>query len=128
MCLGGLGQGARPTGVVRFDTHVVPLGLMHQSSRHGIHRRGEVSSPDGLGNPTPTGSTFRFLPSLIFALNFPYLSRPAFHVILYPTNQHLVHPIANLLNPFRRPFVEPLSRLDAEFVVFNHFAEERVNL
>ena len=25
--------------------------------RRGIHRRGEVASPDGLGNPTPTGST-----------------------------------------------------------------------
>ena len=37
--------------------HVAPLGLntsTQQNSRHGIHRRGEVSSPDGLGNPTPT--------------------------------------------------------------------------
>ena len=37
--------------------HVAPLGLntsTHQNSRHGIHRRGLVSSPDGLGNPTPT--------------------------------------------------------------------------
>ena len=37
--------------------HVAPLGLntsTHQNSRHGIHRRGEVTSPDGLGNPTPT--------------------------------------------------------------------------
>ena len=25
--------------------------------RRGIHRRGEVASPDGLGDPTPTGST-----------------------------------------------------------------------
>ena len=25
--------------------------------RCGIHRRGEVASPDGLGDPTPTGST-----------------------------------------------------------------------
>ena len=37
--------------------HSAPLGLntsTHQNSRHGIHRRGLVSSPDGLGNPTPT--------------------------------------------------------------------------
>ena len=37
--------------------HAALLGLntsTHQNSRHGIHRRGEVSSPDGLGNPTPT--------------------------------------------------------------------------
>ena len=37
--------------------HAAPLGLkapVHQNSRHGIHRRGEVSKPDGLGNPTPT--------------------------------------------------------------------------
>ena len=41
-----------------FYKHAAPLGLnaaMHQNSRHGAHRRGEVSSPDGLGNPTPTG-------------------------------------------------------------------------
>ena len=49
-----------------FYKHAAPLGLnaaMHQNSRHGTHRRGEVSSPDGLGNPTPTGST---VPSVLF--------------------------------------------------------------
>ena len=43
--------------------HAAPLGLKaptHQNSKHGIHRRGEVSSPDGLGNPTPTVSTVRW--------------------------------------------------------------------
>ena len=43
--------------------HVAPLGLkapMHQNSRDGIHRRGGVASPDGLGDPTPTDSTFPF--------------------------------------------------------------------
>ena len=43
--------------------HAAPLGLkapMHQNSRHGIHRRGEVTSADGLGNPTPTDLTSRF--------------------------------------------------------------------
>ena len=39
--------------------HIAPLGLkapMHQNSGHGLHRRGGVASPDGLGNPTPTDS------------------------------------------------------------------------
>ena len=43
--------------------HVAPLGLkapMHQNSRDGIHRRGGVASPNGLGNPTPTDSPARF--------------------------------------------------------------------
>ena len=43
--------------------HVAPLGLkalMHQNSRHGLHRRGGVPPPDGLGDPTPTDSTARF--------------------------------------------------------------------
>ena len=57
--------------------HSAPLGLnapAHQNSRHGIHRRGEVSSPDGLGNPTPTVSIplfSAFLPLGVIALNIP---------------------------------------------------------
>ena len=52
----------RPSGALYavFYKHAAPLGLnaaMHQNSRHGTHRRGEVSSPDGLGNPTPTHTT-----------------------------------------------------------------------
>ena len=46
-----------PNPRFRQMVHAAPLGLnapTHQNSRHGIHRRGEVSSPDGLGNPTPT--------------------------------------------------------------------------
>ena len=42
-----------------FYKHAAPLGLnaaMHQNSRWDIQRRGEVSKPDGLGNPTPTNS------------------------------------------------------------------------
>ena len=49
--------------------HAAPLGLNAArlaARRH--HRRGEVASPDGLGNPTPTGSTVPFLlfPSAAF--------------------------------------------------------------
>ena len=47
--------------------HVAPLGLkapVHQNSRHGIHRRGLVSKPSGLGDPTATVSTSCPLPSL----------------------------------------------------------------
>ena len=43
--------------------HAAPLGLkapVHQNSRHGIHRRGEVSKPSGLGDPTATVSTVRW--------------------------------------------------------------------
>ena len=48
--------------------------------RYVHNRRGEVSSPDGLGNPTPTDSTFPFsclraLRLCVLALNFPYASR-----------------------------------------------------
>ena len=73
-------SGARGLDVSRCYRHVAPLGLkgtntpkfkvsraidiaplerkapMHQNSRDGIHRRGGVASPDGLGQPTPTGS------------------------------------------------------------------------
>ena len=45
--------------VARCYRHIAPLerkAPMHQNSRDGIHRRGEVSSPSGLGQPTPTGS------------------------------------------------------------------------
>ena len=43
----------------RCYKHIAPLerkAPTHQNSRRGIHRRGLVSSPSGLGNPTPTGS------------------------------------------------------------------------
>ena len=43
----------------RCYRHIAPLerkAPMHQNSRDGIHRRGGVASPDGLGQPTPTGS------------------------------------------------------------------------
>ena len=39
----------------------IDISLLWSERRHnlrcGIHRRGEVASPDGLGQPTPTGST-----------------------------------------------------------------------
>ena len=50
-------SGARGLDVSRCYRHVAPLELnaaMHRNSRHCIHRGGEVSSPSGLGNPTPT--------------------------------------------------------------------------
>ena len=41
--------------------HAAPLGLKCSANlRHGIHRRGLVSSPDGLGDPPPTGLTVRY--------------------------------------------------------------------
>ena len=49
----------RPSGALgylvyaAFYKHAAPLGLkaaMHRNSRYCIHRGGEVSSPDGLGN------------------------------------------------------------------------------
>ncbi len=52
-----------------------------------------------------------------------YASRFTFYVFLHPTNQRLIHPIPNFLNPFRRPFVEPLARLDTQFVTFNHLTK-----
>ena len=61
--------------------HAAPLGLkapVHQNSRHGIHRRGLVSSPDGLGDPTATVSIPLFSASLplgVLALNFLHVSR-----------------------------------------------------
>ena len=52
-------SGALGLEVSRCYRHIAPLerkAPTHQNSRRGIHRRGEVSSPDGLGNPTPTNS------------------------------------------------------------------------
>ena len=52
-------SGARGLDVSRCYRHIAPLerkAPMHQNSRDGIHRRGEVSSPSGLGDPTPTGA------------------------------------------------------------------------
>ena len=43
--------------------HIAPLGLnaaMRRNLRHCLHRRGLVSSPDGLGAPPPTGLTVRY--------------------------------------------------------------------
>ena len=51
-------SGARGLDVSRCYRHIAPLerkAPMHQNSRDGIHRRGGVASPDGLGQPTPTG-------------------------------------------------------------------------
>ena len=49
---------SRPTGWGTQPLRIaIPLGLnAHQFARCVIHRRGEVSSPSGLGDPTPTGS------------------------------------------------------------------------
>ena len=52
-------SGARGLDVSRCYRHIAPLerkAPTHQNSRCVMHRRGEVTSPDGLGNPTPTGS------------------------------------------------------------------------
>ena len=52
-------SGARGLDVSRCYRHIAPLerkAPTHQNSRCVMHRRGEVASPDGLGNPTPTGS------------------------------------------------------------------------
>ena len=53
-------SGARGLDVSRCYRHIAPLerkAPTHQNSRCVIHCRGEVSSPSGLGQPTPTGST-----------------------------------------------------------------------
>ena len=55
-------SGARGLDVSRCYRHIAPLerkAPTHQNSRCVMHRRGEVSSPDGLGQPTPTGSSVR---------------------------------------------------------------------
>ena len=71
-----MGWGSQPLRIPRCATvpHCAPLergdwmcraaidiSLLWSERRHnlrrGIHRRGEVASPDGLGDPTPTGST-----------------------------------------------------------------------
>ena len=55
-------SGARGLDVSRCYRHIAPLerkAPTHQNSRCVMHRRGEVTSPDGLGNPTPTGFTVR---------------------------------------------------------------------
>ena len=52
-------SGARGLDVSRCYRHIAPLerkAPTHQNSRCVMHRRGLVSSPDGLGQPTPTGS------------------------------------------------------------------------
>ena len=52
-------SGARGLDVSRCYRHIAPLerkAPMHQNSRCVMHRRGEVASPSGLGQPTPTGS------------------------------------------------------------------------
>ena len=60
----------------------IDISLLWSERRHnwrrGIHCGGEVSSPDGLGNPTPTNSTFPVsLRRCTLALKFP--SRLAAH-------------------------------------------------
>ena len=53
-------SGVRGLEVSRCYRHIAPLerkAPTHQNSRCVRHRRGEVSSPSGLGQPTPTGST-----------------------------------------------------------------------
>ena len=52
-------SGVRGLDVSRCYRHIAPLerkAPTHQNSRCVMHRIGLVSSPDGLGNPTPTGS------------------------------------------------------------------------
>ena len=70
------GWGSQPLRIPRCATvpHCAPLerraaidisllwSERRDNLRRGIHRRGEVSSPDGLGNPTPTGSTVCDIP------------------------------------------------------------------
>ena len=87
------GGTCRPAGALRylvyplFYKHAAPLGLnaaMHQNSRWDIHRRGGVSPPNGLGDPTPTDST-----SLYHLPIFPYpcgTCRPseALRYLVYP--------------------------------------------
>ena len=51
-------SGARGLDVSRCYRHIAPLerkAPMHQNSRCVMHRRGEVSSPSGLGQPTLYG-------------------------------------------------------------------------
>ena len=63
----GLGVGSRrcytpiaPLGLWRSGEEARPTGIVLKGARFSmsgialIHRRGEVSSPDGLGDPTPT--------------------------------------------------------------------------
>ena len=42
-----------------FYKHATPLGLSAAQFAVRHHRRGLVSKPDGLGNPTPTGPIVR---------------------------------------------------------------------
>ncbi len=67
---GDLGGFLAEMRLCKFYKHAAPLGLnaaMYQNSRWDIHRRGGVSPPNGLGDPTPTDST-----SLYHLPIFPY--------------------------------------------------------
>ena len=66
----------RPSGALgylvyaAFYKHAAPLGLkaaMHRNSRYCIHRGGEVSSPDGLGNSTPTDRVRQYHIALLWS-------------------------------------------------------------
>ena len=96
------GGTCRPSEALRylvypmFYKHAAPLGLnaaMHQNSRWDIHRRGGVSPPNGLGDPTPTDST-----SLYHLPIFPYpggTCRPseALRYLVYPMFYKHVAPL-----------------------------------
>ena len=52
---------AAPLTICALYPHAAPLGLNAAQFAVRHHRRGLVSKPDGLGNPTPTGSSVPFL-------------------------------------------------------------------
>ena len=57
-----------PLTICALYPHAAPLGLNAAQFAVRHHRRGLVSKPGGLGNPTPTGSSVPFLlfPSAAF--------------------------------------------------------------
>ena len=84
-------------------SHVAPLGLnaaMHRNLRHCIYRRGEVSSLDGLGNPTPTGLTVRYgitcrssgaLRCLVHAACYKHIAPLGVNAAMHRNSRHCIH-------------------------------------
>ena len=73
---------------------------MHQNSRHGSHRRGEVSSPNGLGNPTPTGLTVRYgitcrssgaLRCLVYAACYKHIAPLGLNAAMHRNSRHCIY-------------------------------------
>ena len=104
-----------------FYKHAAPLGLnaaMHQNSRWDIHRRGGVSPPNGLGDPTPTDST-----SLCHLPIFPYpggACRPAgaLRYLVYAACYKHAAPLG-LNDPLRRDWDSKQSAVNLLGITFH---------